>query len=226
MIAGKITDLKHKLIEYATLVENMIDKSIKGLIQKEEGVLKDVIENDELRANDFEIELDELCAAVIAQFQPAAKNLRTILMILKMNNDLERIGDHAVNICDSALFLITRPQIKVFKELPAMVEETKHMLKNSINSFINEDAELANSICEKDKVVDKLRDNILAELISIMLKEPEAIERALFIMRIARNLERIADLSTNICEDIIYMVEGLSIKHHKTELNYKESVHE
>ncbi len=163
------------------------------------------------------MEIDELCAHLLAQFQPAAKHLRTVLMILKMSNDLERMGDHAVNMCQSALYLIERPQIKPLVDLPRMAEETTKMLKDSISAFINEDSSLARNVCERDSMVDQLRDQIWRELISIMTSHQEAIERALNLMRFSRNLERISDLTTNICEDVIFMVEGRVIKHHRDE---------
>jgi phosphate transport system protein len=217
MLEGKITNLKRKLAEYAGLVENMIEKSIRGLLKNEKDLLISVIENDEPRANEFEIELDELCTVTIAQYEPKARNLRTTLMILKMNNDLERIGDLAVNICESALYLIEKPQVKPLIDIPRMAEVTVNMLKESIRTFINEDVELAESVCEKDNIVDGLRDQILRELITFMTADSSTIERAIHLIRISRNLERIADLSTNIAEDVIYMVAGKVIKHRRDE---------
>jgi len=132
-----------------------------------------------------------------------------------MNNDLERMGDHAVNIAESSLFLIERPPVKPLIDIPNMAKVTMEMLRNSINSFINENAKLAKTVCERDYIVDGLRDQILRELITFMSSDPSTIERSIHLMRISSNLERIADLSTNICEDVIFMVEGRVIKHHK-----------
>jgi len=217
MLAEKITMLKNELIEYANLVEHMIEKSIEGLIKKEKNILLEVVEKDEMKANDFELELDELCTSLIARYEPKAKDLRTILMILKMNNDLERVGDHAVNIAESNLFLIEKPPVKPLIDIPNMAQITMKMLKDSINSFINEDAKLAKNVCERDDVIDALRDQILRELITFMTSDPSTIERSLHLLRISRNLERVADLSTNICEDVIFMVQGKVIKHHYDE---------
>jgi len=213
----KITGLKRELIEYATLVEGMIDKSIKGLVNKDRELLSEVIEKDEPHANDFEIKLDELCTVLIAQYQPKAKGLRTILMSLKINNNLERMGDHAVNIAESALYLIERPTI-IMGDITRMAEITTTMLKDSIDSFVNEDAGLAKDVCERDDAVDNLRDLVTRELIKIMCAESESIEPALHVLGVARNLERIADLATNFGEDVIFMVEGKVIKHHREEL--------
>jgi len=217
MLEEKLNDLKKKLIEEAGLSEDMVKKSIDGLIGKRKEILEKVIKEYEPKMNKLEIELDELCTNLIALYQPEAGNLRTILMILKMNNDLERIGDLAVNISESALFLIERPLVKPLIDIPKMAEETIDMLKKAVDSFINKDAKLAKSVCERDNVIDNLKDQILRELITYMSSDPSTIERSIHLIRISRCLERIADLSTNICEDVIFMVEGKVIKHHKDE---------
>lgn len=213
----KINALKSRLIDYATLVEAMIDKSMKGILTKDRKLLTEIIEQDEPKTNDFEIEIEEACTTFIAQYEPKAKDLRTILMILKINNDLERIGDHAENIAESGLFLIERPEVKPLIDIPKMAENSIKMLMDSVNSFINEDALLAKSVCEHDSLVDRLLEQIIKELITFMIQDSLTIERSMQLIRVAQNLERIADLSTNICEDVIYMVEGRVIKHHKEE---------
>ena len=217
MLEEKLISLKKELVEYATIVESMVQKSVKGLLSKEKNILNEVIMIDEPKVNNYEIEMDELCTNLIAQYQPKAKNLRTILMILKMSNDLERMGDHAVNIVESAQFLIERPNVKPMLDIPKMGEATIKMLRDSINSFVNEDAFLARSVCQMDNTVDDLKDNIVVELSAIMSSDSSAIERSLHLLRITGNLERIADLSTNICEEVMFMVEGRVIKHHKDE---------
>jgi phosphate transport system protein len=215
MLEEKITELTRELIGFATLVEHMIEKSVKGLLDKRRELLLEVVEEDEPKANDMEIELDELCTTSIAQFEPKAKDLRTILMISKISNDLERMGDHAVNIAESSLFLLERPHVKPLIDIPRMAELTIKMLKDSIDAFINGEAKLAHNVCERDGMVDDLKDQISRELITFMSSDPSTIERGLHLLRISGNLERIADLSTNICEDIIFITEGKVIKHHK-----------
>jgi len=217
MLKEKLNELKKKLIEEASLAEDMVKKSIEGLIEKRKEVLEKVVKEYEPKMNELEIELDELCTNLIALYQPEAGDLRTILMILKMNNDLERIGDLAVNISQSALFLIERPPVKPLIDIPRMAEEAINMLKNAVDSFINKDTKLAKSVCQKDAVVDNLRDQILRELITYMSSDPSTIERSIHLIRISRSIERIADLSTNICEDVIFITEGKIIKHHKDE---------
>ncbi len=215
MLEEKLQILKQELIEYAGLVEDMIEKSIRGLLNRDEVLLRAVIERDEPRANEFEIELDEGCTNVIAQYQPVARDLRTALMILKMNSDFERMGDHAVNIAESALYLIERPSVKPLLDTPRMADEVVGMVKDSLVAFINEDAKLARSVCERDDIVDGLARQVLRELITYMASDSSTIERSLHLLQIAGNLERIADLSTNIAEDVIFMVQGRVIKHHR-----------
>lgn len=216
MLEDRINALKRMLIEFAGLIENMIEKTMKGLVVKEKDKLTEVIEKDEPKTNELEIEIDEFCVTLIAQFAPRAKDLRTILMVLKMNNDLERMGDHIVNIAESIEFLIERPAVKPsLDDVPVMAAITIKMLNDSINAFIDENVELAKNVCERDNLVDDLRVKILKELITIMASDSSNIERALHLIRIGGNLERIADLCTNICEEVIFMEEGKVIKHHK-----------
>lgn len=218
MIEEKLSVLKEKILEMAILVESMIEKSIKGLMEKDKNLLQEVIERDEPRVNDMEIEIEDLGMKFIALFHPEAEHLRTSLMILQINNDLERMGDEAVNICESSLFLIERPLVKPLIDIPRMAEVTINMLKDSITSFVERKVELAKEICARDDIVDALRDQIYRELITYMIQDPSTIERSLHLLRIARSLERIADLSTNLCEDVIFMVKGKVIKHHKEEI--------
>jgi phosphate transport system protein len=215
MLEEKMIALRKELIESATHVEGMIDKSITGLMRKDSTLLTEVIEKDEPKANDSEISIEELCTTMIAQYEPRAKDLRTILMVMKMNNDLERVGDHAVNIAECSLFLIERPSLKPLLDIPRMAEESVGMLKDAIEAFIKEDALLAAMVCERDNIVDNLGQQILRELITFMGADSTTIERSMRLLNIARNLERIGDLSTNISEDVIFMVEGRVIKHHR-----------
>ena len=217
MLQEKLILLKKLLIEFAAIVEAMVNKSINGLLKKEKKMLEEVIKKDEPETNDLEIKIDEMCTNLIAQYQPTAKDLRITLMVLKMSNDLERMGDHAVNIAESAIFLIERPQLKPLIDILKMGETVTRMLQDSINSFINENAELAKSVCEKDNIVDNLRNETLRELITFMSADSSNIERSIHLLRVSQNLERIADLSTNIGEDVMFMVKGKVIKHHQDE---------
>jgi phosphate transport system protein len=214
MLDEKMSELKKVLVEYSSLVMAMVDKSIRGLVDEDEERIREVLENDEPRANDLELVIDDLCISIILKFQPKAIDLRTIIMLLKMNNDLERIGDHAVNIGQSALFLISRPRFEPFINIPRMAEVVVGMLSDSVRSFVDNDPISARNVCERDGTVDCLRDQTSRALITRMINEPGTIERSLHLLRISQNLERIADLSTNLCEEVIYLVQGRVIKHH------------
>lgn len=215
MLGKKINELKKELVTFATLAENMIAKSVKGLLKKERALLMEVESVHEPDANAYEITIEELCTSLIAQYEPRAKDLRTVLMIFKMTSDIERMADHAVHIADSSLFLITKSSVKPLIDIPRMADETIKSVDDAIQSFINEDAGLARSVCERDDVIDALQTQIFRELVTFMTSDPTTIERSLHLIRIANNLERIADLATNISEDVIFMVEGKIIKHHQ-----------
>lgn len=214
MLNNKIKNLQKEIIEYAAHVENMIGNSVKGLVNRDRDLLTKVIETDEPVCNEYELRIDEDCVKTIAQFQPAAGDLRTILMILKMGNDLERLGDEAVNISKSAIYLVERPHFKIEGvDISQLAKESLGMLKDSITSFIKKDVGLSQDVCRRDDIVDDYRDMTLKRLIKYIGLNPATVEQSLHIMNICRKLERIADLSTNICEDVIFMVDGTVIKH-------------
>ncbi|MEK6795451.1 MAG: phosphate signaling complex protein PhoU [Spirochaetota bacterium] len=214
MIKERILELKEKLTAENALVKKMIEESVQGLIERDAAKLSTVIKKHEPNVNWMEVDIDAACTNIIALYHPEAKDLRTVLMLLKMNNDFERMGDAAVNMCESAMFLIERPQLKPFDHIPKMAEATITMLKDSMRSFIESDVALARAVCKSDDIVDDYAESIFKELVALMTSDPTSIERALNIIRISHNLERIADLSTNIAEDAIFITEGKVIKHH------------
>jgi len=214
MIKGRLEELKEQLTESASLVEAMIEKSARGLIERKKEFLLEVIEKDEERENRIELEIDEACIQMIARYQPKARDLRVVMMISRMNNDFERIADEAVNIAEASLFLIERAAVKPLVDIPRMAQEAMGMMRDSLAAFMTEDTGLARDVCRRDDIVDSLRDQVLRELITFMASDPAVIERSIQLIRISRSLERIADLSTNICEDVVYMVNGQSIRHY------------
>ncbi len=213
MIKENIQELKKSIIEQANKVELMIQYSMKGLLDRDETILDQVFQLEE-EINKRELEIEEEATSLIAMQKPEAKNLRVILMIIAMNNDLERMGDLAVNIAKRAQYLIQKPFIKKLINIPTMAQETLNMLRNSITSFIDEDVKLARQVCIADDIVDNLKEEIYRVLITYMVDNPNTIKRAFNLNNISSNLERIADLSTNIAEETIYMTEGRVIKHH------------
>lgn len=214
MIKERILELKEKLTAENALVKTMIEESIQGLIEKDAAKLTRVMKKHEPNVNWMEVDIDAACTNIIALYHPEAKDLRTVLMLLKMNNDFERMGDAAVNMCESAMFLIERPQLKPFDHIPRMADAAIAMLKDSMKAFLDADMILARDVCKRDDIVDDFAESIFAELMTLMTNDSASIERALNIIRISHNLERIADLSTNIAEDAIFITEGKVIKHH------------
>ena len=214
MLQERMKELKKEIIECCALIEEMITKSMAGLLGRQEAPLNEVVDVLEPATNDREIKIDDLCTTTIAQYEPRARALRIVLMIFKMNSDLERMGDHVANIADSGLFLVSHGPVKPLVDIPRMAEEAIRSLNDAITSFIDENAVLAQEVCERDHIIDALHDQIFRELVTFMSSDPATIERSLHLIRIANNLERVADLSTNICEDVIFMVEGRVIKHH------------
>jgi phosphate transport system protein len=215
MIHEELNSLKKKLVEFASLAEDMVRASIKGLLEKDAPLLKKIIEKDEPYANSLELALDQHCIAAIARYQPRAKDLREVLMIFKINSDLERIADYAVNISDSALFLIERPMVKPLVDIPKMAGIVMKMASDSVTAFINEDSSLAKDVCSRDDLADELRTRIIVDLTKFMVDSPSIVERAMHLIRISGALERIADLSTNISEDVVFIVDGEVFKHLK-----------
>jgi len=215
MLKEKMAKLKEKIVLDATRVEKMIEKSVQGLFDRNQAMLKEVIEVDEKAVNQLEIEIDQMCTDLIALHQPEAKDLRTVLMALKMNGDIERMGDQAVNICQHGLMILEGgDQVSHMDDFTRMSGETKGMIHDAITAFINEDVRLSREVCSRDNKVDDLRDKIGDELYGEMSSDSRLIKASLHLLRIASELERIADLSTNICEDTIFMTAGQVIKHH------------
>lgn len=213
----KIAELKEMIILQASNIESMLTNCIDGLLNQDKEKLKNVIDIEEKKINKKEIEIDKFYTDFLALYNPEAKDLRTILMITKMNIDLERIGDHCVNIAESALYLIKKPKVKPFIDIPRMAEIAQKMIKDSIDSFLNENIDTALKVCKKDNKVDQINEQVFRELITYMISDPKTIERSLHLLRIANNIEKIADLATNICEEAIYVISGKDIKHKKLE---------
>jgi phosphate transport system protein len=210
-------ELKARLVAYGQFVQGMIEKSRKALVARQPALPREIIDTDEPRANQTEIDLEAECTSLIARHQPMAKDLRTILMVLGITNDLERIADHSVNIAEAVGDHINGTELRPDDAVLRMFEETLHMVDGAIRAFIDEDAALGQKVCESDNTVDELATGILEGLSASMTRAPSTVSENLALLKIAGNLERIADLSTNIGEDVIYMTEGRVIKHHQGE---------
>ena len=208
----EINNLKRHLVEMAVSVEEMIGKSIKALRERNVILAGDVIKSDD-RINKMEIEIDNICIKILALYHPEAEDLRIVTMVMKINNDLERIGDHAVNISERAIYLADKPSVKPLIDIPRMAEKSMEMLRESLDAFVNKNAELAVEIRKKDDEVDSLQDQVLRELVTYMIADPSIIDRAFQLILITRDLERVADLATNIAEDAFYIASGRILKH-------------
>lgn len=209
----ELKGLKEKLIKMSSLVSDAISLAVKSLVERRVELAQQVINSDDA-INMMEIEIDDTSIKLLALYQPEAKDLRFITSATKINSDLERMGDQAVNIAELAQNLLKSPPLKPLIDIPKMAEMAQSMLKDSLDAFINGDTALAKGVCERDDAVDNLNNQLYKELLGYMAQDPKNIERALDLILVARNLERIADLSTNICEDVIYISSGRVIKHH------------
>lgn len=212
----EINNLKRLLLEMAVSAEEMIGKSIKALKERNVLLAEGVIKSDD-SINKMEIEIDKMCIKILALYHPEAEDLRTVTMVMKINNDLERIGDHAVNIAERAIYLADKPSIKPLIDIPRMAEKAVEMLRESLDAFVNKNAELAVEIRKKDDEVDSLEDQVFRELVTYIIADPSTIDRALHLILIGRDLERVADLATNIAEDVFYIARGSVLKHNVLE---------
>jgi len=208
--------LKDELVRMASLAESAIGLAVKALVSRDAEMARQVIRSDDA-INSLEIELDELCLRTMALYQPEARDLRFLAMALKINNDLERMGDQAVNIAERTLDLLTEPLLKPLIDIPRMADLAQRMVKDSLDAFVQQDVARAKAVCERDDEVDQLDDQIFRELLTYMMADPRAITRSVNLILVSRHLERIADHATNIAEDVIYLVQGKQIKHHAQE---------
>lgn len=209
----ELEQLKCKLLEMSSLVETAIYHSISAVVQKDHALAEDVLKN-EARVNQMEIEIDDLAIKLLALQQPMAVDLRLITAALKINNDLERMGDLAVNIAYRAIDLIREPVVKPMIDIPHIAALVQSMVRKALDSFVTRDEQLARSVLAADDGVDDLRTSSFHELISFMEKSPKNIPQALNLLSVVRNLERIADHSTNIAEDVLFYVKGIDVRHH------------
>jgi len=210
----ELSGLKEKILLMGSKVEESIRLAMKSLVDRDSKLARQVIQGDR-DINDLEIEVDEVCHRLLALHQPMASDMRFITSAMKINSDLERMGDLAVNICERALTLNEVAPLKPFIDIPHMAKIAQEMVKVSLDSLVNKDPVMAKKVCERDDEVDNLNDQIIRELISYMLEDRANIKRALDLILVSRYLERVADHATNVAEDVIYMVQGKDIRHRR-----------
>ncbi|MGC9120690.1 MAG: phosphate signaling complex protein PhoU [Sulfurihydrogenibium sp.] len=220
LIEPRLKEIRERLINMAELVENMIENSIKAIIEHNPEYLKYVETNEDI-VDKMEVENESLIITTMARYQPEAKYLRFLVMDLFVNRDLERIGDHAENIKEHAQSILQKPKIKEYVDLPVMTEISIQMLKDAIKSFIEMDTELAREVIKKDDEVDLLEEQIIRELYTYMVEDPTTIKVGLRLIDVVKNLERVADIATNLAEEVIYMKEGKMLRHQELDENGK-----
>ena len=208
-----LAQLKEALLAMAGGAESIVQKAIRALEKRDRALAEEVL-NDDPGIDRMEIDIEERCLNLLALQQPLAGDLRFITSALKISNDLERVGDHAVNIAGSALRLCREPQLKPLVDIPRMEKISTAMLREAIEAFIRRDSDAARKLVRRDDEVDALNHQIFRELISYMMEDPHAITRALALILVGRNLERVADLATNVAEEVVFIAEARIIKHH------------
>jgi phosphate transport system protein len=203
--------LRDRLLTMGGLAETMIHTGIKALVDRDESLVQAVLAHEE-EMDLLCIEIDDRCFTQMALHQPMASDLRLLVASIKINSDLERIGDQAVSIALRARSLLNQPQVKPLIDIPRMATIVQEMVRNSLDAFVRQDPELARRVIDGDDEVDSLRDQVFRELLTYMMGDPATIARALDLILISRNLERIADHATNIAEDVIYIVKGEDVR--------------
>jgi len=212
----ELDQLKAKLLEMSALVENAIYRSVQGVVEKNAELAEQVLKN-EARINQLEIEIDDMAIGLLVLQAPLAADLRLVTAAIKINNDLERMGDLSVSIAQSAIALIKEPIIRPLIDIPHIAGLAQGMVRKALDSFVNRDPELARSVLASDDAVDNMRTASYHELISFMENNPQQIAQALYLLSVVRNLERIADHATNIAEDVLFLVKAIDVRHHNEE---------
>jgi len=217
-IDEELKELHKDILKMGILAQEAIFKSIESLKDRDKLLAQEVIQNDK-KIDDLELLVDEKCIDLIARYQPMAGDLRFITTGMKINAELERIADLAVDISQWVLELVDKPLLKPLIDIPRLSQIAQQMVREAIDAFVNRDAELARKVVLTDPQADKLRNQVQEELIhEYMLKDNKSADRAVSLLLIARYLERICDHTTNIAEDVIYMVEAKVVKHRPQEL--------
>jgi phosphate transport system protein len=210
----QLDTLKQRLLDMSERSEALVELAVDSLLTRDAGKAEAVVTGDK-EVDALELEVEQLAVSLLALQQPMARDLRFIISAIKISSDLERVGDHAVNMAQSALRLIDlRANITPDPEIEDMARRARKMLADALDAFIRADGALGRDVCKRDDQVDALHDSLFRILLTHMLENPATISAALELFLVSRNLERVADLATNIGEDAVYLAEGKQIKHH------------
>jgi phosphate transport system protein len=214
----ELQELRELLLRMASRAEEQVREALAAVKRRDAQAAYHSIERDR-EVDALELEIEERAINLLARRQPMASDLRTLISTLKISNDLERVGDHAVNIAQCARRLAEALPMPNLSELDRMADVSTEMLRDAIAAFIERDADLAREVCRRDDQVDRYNDSVFRVMLAEMSRHPNAIVAALQMMLVARNLERIADLATNLAEDVIYIVEARTVKHHSEDFD-------
>jgi phosphate transport system protein len=209
--------LKTRLLEMGGLAEERVRRAVQALAERDFEEMERVLNGDDV-VNELQLEIDDRCLKLLALHQPMAADLRAIVAAVKINTDLERVGDLAVNIAEAAKRYAMHPPVKRLIDIPRMAEIAQSMLRDSLDAFVHHDVALAQHVLNEDDKLDALKTQIFRELLTYMLSDPATIEPALDLILISRHLERIGDHATNIAEDVIFMVSARDVRHHAGEV--------
>lgn len=209
----ELENLKSHLVAMSGLAEEAVRLAVQALLQRDSEKARDVVDHDE-RIDELELSIDDLAINLLALQQPMAKDLRFITAAMKIANDLERVGDHAVNIAEELEYMLQTAPFPMLPELEEMARIATEMLSDALNAFVMGDSKLARAVVSRDDRVDELHENNFRILLTHMMEDPRKITAGMDLLLVSGNIERIADLATNIAEEVVFFVEGRSIKHH------------
>ena len=209
----ELETLKERLLAMGGLAEERVRTAMQGLVERDSELIDQVL-NGDMPLNELHIEVDDLCLKLLALHSPMAADLRGVMAAIKINSDLERVGDMAVNIGEAARRYIQHPAVKRLIDIPRMAGTAQRMLREALDSYVRGDIPLAQQVLDQDDELDTLKTQVFRELLTYMLQDPATIEPALDLILISRHLERIGDHATNIAEDVIFMVSGRDVRHH------------
>jgi phosphate transport system protein len=212
----ELEQLKTRLLEMGGIAEEQVRTAVRGLVDRDYGLIDQVLVGDD-PLNSLHIEIDNRCFTLLALYQPMAADLRTIVAAVKINTDLERVGDLAVNIAEAARRYASHPPVKKLIDIPRMATIAQTMLRDALDAFVRRDTDLAQQVLNEDDRLDSLKTQIFRELLTYMLQDPSTIEPALDLILISRHLERIGDHATNVAEDVIFIVSARDVRHHARE---------
>ena len=213
----EIQEIRQRLVRMSSLAESMIASALRMLIERDDRHYREVTEREE-QVNSLQIEIDDMAVKITATQQPVGSDVRFLFMAARITSELERIGDQAINICQNAQHLLKAPPLKPFVDIPIMAEIAQRMVRDSLDALIRKDVSIAERVLTEEDKVDAFRDQVFRELLTYMMADPATIPRALSLILISRNLERVGDHATNIAEEVIYWIQGRDIRHHHEDL--------